>query len=167
MKVSVGFEAQVQSRLGSAVLEGYYIPASLLGPSSGVGTPQMFLEVQSSIVVLLLAHHSLFGEQCLEPHILFEGLSGEHHSLDGLSSGVGTPQMWMQAPHRQAEGLLLEPHSLSVGLFLEPNSLFVELLLVHHTLFEELSVEPHSLDEPADQLRLSYLLHQAEVQGGV
>ena len=60
------FEAQEHSRLDSAVLEGYYILASSLGPSSG----------------------------------------------------VGTRQMWMQAPRRPAEGLLLKPHSLILGLFL-------------------------------------------------
>jgi hypothetical protein len=129
MKVLVGFEAQVHSRLDSVVLEGYYILASLLGPSSGVGIRQMwmqaqhkqpeglqlephslsvelFLEVHNSIVVLLLAHHSQFGELSVEPHSLFEGLS-------------------------------VEPHSL----------------------FEELSVEPRSLDGPAGQLQSSHLLH--------
>ena len=64
------FEAQVHSRLDSVVLESFYILASSLGSSSG----------------------------------------------------VGTRQMWMQAPHRQAAGLQLEPHSLSVGLFLEVHS---------------------------------------------
>merc|ERR1719507_305896 len=93
MKVSVGFEAQVHNRLDSVVLEGCYILASLLGPSSG----------------------------------------------------VGTRQMWMQALHRQAEGLQLELHSLSVGLFLEVHSSIVVLLLAPHSLFGELSVEPHSL----------------------
>ena len=95
MKVSVGFEAQVHNRLDSVVLEGCYILASLLGPSSG----------------------------------------------------VGTRQMWMQALHRQAEGLQLELHSLSVALFLEVHSSIVVLLLAHHTQFGELSVEPHSLFE--------------------
>ena len=79
--------------LDSAVLEGYYILASLLGPFSG----------------------------------------------------VGTPQMWMQALHRQTEVLFLELHSLSEGLFLEVHSLIVVLLLVHHSLFEEMSVVPHNL----------------------
>ena len=149
--VSVDFELQVCSTLDSAVLEGYCTPAPLLGPSSGVGTPQMwmqarhkqaeglqlephsssveqFLEVHSSIVVLLRAHHSLFEELSLEPHSWFGEMSAEPRSLFGGLSG--------------------EPRSLFEGLSGEP-----------HSLFEELSGEPCSLDVPADQLQSSHPLH--------
>ena len=151
MKVSVGFEAQVHNRLDSVLLEGFYILASLLAPSSGVGTPQMwmqarhkqaeglqlephsssveqFLEVHSSIVVLPRAHHSLFEELSLEPHSWFGEMSAEPRSLFGGLSG--------------------EPRSLFEGLSGEP-----------HSLFEGLSGEPRSLDVSADQLQSSHPLH--------
>ena len=52
------FEARVHSRLDSVVLEGCYILASLLGPSSGVGTRQMWMQA---------LHRQAVGLQ-LEPH---------------------------------------------------------------------------------------------------
>ena len=52
------------------------------------------------------------------------------------ASGVGTPQMWMQAPHRRLEGLLLVPRSLFEGMSGG-----------HHNLFEGPPTELHSLFE--------------------
>ena len=105
------------------------------------------------------------------------------------ASGVGTPQMWMQAPHRRLEGLLLVPRSLFEGmsgghhslfegppeglhnLFEGPptelHSLFEGLPEGLHSLLEGLSGGLHSLDGPADLLQLKHLHHLLEEQGGV
>ena len=105
------------------------------------------------------------------------------------ASGVGTPQMWMQAPHRRLEGPLLVPRSLFEGmseghhslfegppeglhnLFEGPptelHSLFEGLPEGLHSLLEGLSGGLHSLDGPADLLQLKHLRHLLEEQGGV
>ena len=94
------------------------------------------------------------------------------------ASGVGTPQMWMQAPHRRLEGPLLVPRSLFEGMSGEHHSLFEGLLEGLHSLFEGLpeglhslleglSGGLHSLDGPADLLQLKHLHHLLEEQGGV
>jgi len=134
MKVSVGFEAQVQSRLDSVVL------ASLLGPSSGVGTPQMWMQARHKQAEgLQLEPHSSSVEQFLEVHSSIVVLPRAHHSL--------------------FEELSLEPHSWFGEMSAEPRSLFGGLSGEPHSLFEGLSGEPRSLDVSADQLQSSHPLH--------
>ena len=63
------------------------------------------------------------------------------------ASGVGTPQMWMQAPHRRLEGPLLVPRSLFEGMSEGHHSLFEGPPEGLHNLFEGLLEGLHSLFE--------------------
>ena len=60
------------------------------------------------------------------------------------ASGAGTPQMWMQAPHRRLEGPLLVPRSLFEGMSGEHHSLFEGPPEGLHNLFEGLLEGLHS-----------------------